>query len=124
MANRVAVTGFGAVCALGNSVHDITEALRVGRSGVRLVAADPAGPPSAAGCPLLEGAYADLCVSDRALFDPVTRYAMHAAREALDQSGLLFDRGACAVVARPACARAPAAAPRYRTGTGVVVDRQ
>jgi len=92
MANRVAVTGCGVVCALGNRVADLTEALRAGRSGVRLVAADPAGPPSAAGCPLLEGAYAELCASDRALFDPVTRYALRAAREALDQSGLLCDR--------------------------------
>ena len=47
MANRVAVTGFGAVCALGNSVPEITEALRSGRSGVRLIAADPASSPVA-----------------------------------------------------------------------------
>jgi 3-oxoacyl-[acyl-carrier-protein] synthase II len=33
----------------------------------------------------------DLSVPDRALFDPVTRYAMHAAREALEQCGLLTD---------------------------------
>lgn len=92
MANRVAVTGFGAVCALGNSVPELTEALRAGRSGVRLVAADPVGAPVAGGFPLLESAYINLSSSDRALFDPVTRYAMHAAREALDQCGLLEDQ--------------------------------
>lgn len=92
MGNRVAVTGFGAVCALGNSVPDITEALRAGKSGIRLVAADPVSAPVAGGFPLLESAYVDLSTSDKALFDPVTRYAMHAAREALDQCGLLQDQ--------------------------------
>ena len=91
MANRVAITGCGAVCALGNSVPEITEALRAGRSGVRLVAADPVSAPVAGGFPLLESAYVDLSTSDKALFDPVTRYAMHAAREALEQCGLLQD---------------------------------
>ena len=91
MANRVAVTGVGAVCALGNSVPELTEALRAGRSGVRLIAADPVSAPVAGGFPLLESAYVDLSVPDRALFDPVTRYAMHAAREALEQCGLLDD---------------------------------
>ena len=91
MVNRVAVTGFGAVCALGNSVPEITDALRSGRSGVRLIAADPVSSPVAGGFPLLESAYVDLSASDRALFDPVTRYAMHAAREALEQCGLLAD---------------------------------
>ncbi|MEJ1966618.1 MAG: beta-ketoacyl-[acyl-carrier-protein] synthase family protein [Gammaproteobacteria bacterium] len=89
MVNRVAVTGYGAVCALGNCVSELTESLRSARSGVRLIAADPASPPAAGGFPLLESAYAELSASDRALFDPVTRYAMHAAREALEQSGLL-----------------------------------
>src|SRR5690349_9788260 len=91
MVNRVAITGFGAVCALGNSVSEITEALRAGKSGVRLIAADPVSAPVAGGFPLLESAYVDLSASDRALFDPVTRYAMHAAREALEQCGLLSD---------------------------------
>ncbi len=91
MVNRVAVTGFGAVCALGNSVPELTESLRTGRSGVRLIAADPVSSPVAGGFPLLEGEEVNLSVSDRALFDPVTRYAMHAAREALEQCGLLDD---------------------------------
>jgi 3-oxoacyl-[acyl-carrier-protein] synthase II len=58
---------------------------------VRLIAADPASSPVAGGFPLLENAYVDLSSSDRALFDPVSRYAMHAAREALEQCGLLDD---------------------------------
>ena len=92
MVNRVAVTGFGAVCALGNSVPELTEALRAGRSGVRLIAADPVSAPVAGGFPLLESAYSDLSASDRALFDPVSRYAMHAAHEALDHAAVLQDQ--------------------------------
>jgi 3-oxoacyl-[acyl-carrier-protein] synthase II len=90
MKHRVAVTGCGAVSALGNSVQELVDALRAARSGVRLVAADPTAPPAAAACPLLERPHADLSTADRALFDPVTRYAMHAAQEALQQSGLLL----------------------------------
>jgi 3-oxoacyl-[acyl-carrier-protein] synthase II len=92
MRNRVVVTGYGAVCALGNSLEEITQALRAGKSGIRLVSSDPAGPPVVAGCPLLEGAYAELSIADRALLDPVSRYALHAATEAMNQSGLLEDR--------------------------------
>ncbi|MEP7247194.1 MAG: beta-ketoacyl-[acyl-carrier-protein] synthase family protein [Gammaproteobacteria bacterium] len=88
---RVVVTGCGVVCALGNSVPELTLALRTGQSGVRLVASDPAGQPCVAACPLMEGSYPELCAADRALFDPVTRYAMHAAVEALEQSALLTE---------------------------------
>jgi 3-oxoacyl-[acyl-carrier-protein] synthase II len=95
MTHRVVVTGCGVVSALGNSVAELTEALRAGRSGVRIVTTDPAGPPVAAGCPMLESAYAELSGSERALFDPVTRYAMAAAKEALDQSGLLAEPALC-----------------------------
>jgi 3-oxoacyl-[acyl-carrier-protein] synthase II len=92
MVNRVAVTGFGAVCALGNSVPELTEALRTGRSGVRLIAVDPVSAPVAGGFPLLESADSDLSASDRALFDPVSRYAMRAAHEALDHAAVLQDQ--------------------------------
>ena len=90
MPNRVAVTGYGAVCALGNCVSELTEALRTGRSGVRLIASEPTYPPAAAGFPLFDSAQDD-GTSDRLLFDPVTRYALLAAREALEQSGLLTE---------------------------------
>jgi 3-oxoacyl-[acyl-carrier-protein] synthase II len=95
IANRVVVTGCGVVCGLGNSVAELTAALRSGRSGVRLVASDLVGPSYVASCPHLPGADADLCAFDRALFDPVTRYAVHAANEALTQSGLIAERSLC-----------------------------
>ena len=95
MTHRVAVTGCGAVCALGNSVAEISSSLRAGRSGVRLISSDPSGPGCVAACPLLEGGYAEQCATDRAMFDPVTRYALHAAREALAQSGVTEERALC-----------------------------
>ncbi len=60
MAHRVVVTGCGVVCALGNSAQEFSDALRAGHSGIRMFSADPSGLPVAAGCPRLEGAYADL----------------------------------------------------------------
>ena len=92
MRNRVVITGCGAISALGNSVAELTQSLRYGRTGVRLVPGDPSTSPIAAACPQLDSANEELSASDRALFDPVTRYAMHAASEALSQSGLLNDR--------------------------------
>jgi len=89
MRNRVVITGVGAICALGNSVAELTESLRAGRTGVRLIAADPTSEPVAAAWPFHDAVDEELSASDRALFDPVTRYAMHAASEALSQSGLL-----------------------------------
>jgi 3-oxoacyl-[acyl-carrier-protein] synthase II len=77
------------VSALGNSVVEITESLRTARSGVRLVCVEASSAPVAAACPIADWVDEELTASDRALFDPVTRYAMHAASEALAQSGLL-----------------------------------
>jgi 3-oxoacyl-[acyl-carrier-protein] synthase II len=90
MKHRVVVTGCGVVCALGNCVPEFAAALRTGRSGVRLVAADPTGPPAVAATPHL-GPITELSAPERALFDPVSRYAVHAATEALEQSGVLHE---------------------------------
>ncbi|MGH8240841.1 MAG: beta-ketoacyl-[acyl-carrier-protein] synthase family protein [Steroidobacteraceae bacterium] len=55
-----------------------------------------------AACPHIESTFTELCAMERALFDPVTRYAVHAASEALEQSGILREAD-------------------VRTGTGVYV---
>ena len=89
MTIRVAVTGCGVVCALGNSLPQLTDALRAGRSGVRLVASGAAHRASVAACPVLESTDFEMSATERALFDPVTRYAVFAAREAIEQSRLL-----------------------------------
>jgi 3-oxoacyl-(acyl-carrier-protein) synthase len=89
MRNRVAVTGCGVVCALGNSFAELTAALRAGRSGVRLVSSERAARAKVAACPIASDADSTLTATERALFDPVTRYAIRAAQEALEQSGAL-----------------------------------
>jgi 3-oxoacyl-(acyl-carrier-protein) synthase len=88
MRNRVAITGCGVVCALGDSLCELSKALRRGESGVRLIASDPVGPAYAAACPNSPEVDGMLSATERALFDPVTRYAMRAAYQALDQSRL------------------------------------
>ena len=95
MTTRVAVTGCGVVCALGNSFPQLSEALRAGRSGVRLAAAGVAHRASVAACPALESTDFELSATERALFDPVTRYAVFAADEAVAQSRLLADPTRC-----------------------------
>lgn len=87
---RVVITGYGANCALGHSIAALTEALRTGRSGVRLHCPDATGPGDPAAVHRCEDLDAALSMSDRALFDPVTRYAIRAARDALENSGLLL----------------------------------
>jgi 3-oxoacyl-[acyl-carrier-protein] synthase II len=99
MTNRVVVTGCGVICALGNSFAELTRALRAGRSGVRLVSTGTSARPGVAACPLLEDADSELSATERALFDPVTRYAMLAAQEAIDQSGALEDPAVCRAAA-------------------------
>jgi 3-oxoacyl-[acyl-carrier-protein] synthase II len=95
MTNRVAVTGCGVVCGLGNSFTELSEALLAGRSAVRLLSAGPSARARVAARPLFEDGDANLSATERALFDPVTRYAMHAAQEALEQSGVLSDIALC-----------------------------
>ena len=99
MTNRVAITGCGVVCALGNSFVELGAALRAGRSGVRLMATGASARPGVAACPLLDTAASELSTAERALFDPVTRYAMLAAQEAIDQSGALEDPAVCRAAA-------------------------
>lgn len=95
MNHRVAVTGCGVVCAIGNSFADLAQALRSGQSGVRLSAMGMRQRVTVAACPLLESEDFQLSTTERALFDPVTRYTMLAAEQAFEQSGLANDPERC-----------------------------
>ncbi|HEU4626316.1 MAG TPA: beta-ketoacyl-[acyl-carrier-protein] synthase family protein [Steroidobacteraceae bacterium] len=95
MTHRVAVTGCGVVSALGNSFADLAKALRAGQSGVRLAAPGTRHRATAAACPSLEATDFELAATERALFDPVTRFAVLAAQQALEESGLDKDPGRC-----------------------------
>jgi 3-oxoacyl-(acyl-carrier-protein) synthase len=99
MTHRVAVTGCGVVCAIGNSFADLAQALRSGQSGVRLSATGMRQRVTVAACPLLEDTDFQLSSADRALFDPVTRYTMLAAEQAVEQSKLADDPERCGTAA-------------------------
>ncbi len=93
--NRVAVTGMGLVCALGNTVKDCWERLTAGECRI-LPLLDPGDPP-----------YKFQLAAEAREFDPLryftekdlvmlerfAQFAVLAAREAVTQSGLIFQNG-------------------------------
>ncbi|MGI8840719.1 MAG: beta-ketoacyl-[acyl-carrier-protein] synthase family protein [Caulobacteraceae bacterium] len=94
---RVAVTGLGAICALGMTAPETWEAAREGRGGIALHPFDP-GPNGPEGHPtpaaLVEGDVVGAVEAalDRrvgATLDRFTLFALKAAREALGQAGLI-----------------------------------
>jgi 3-oxoacyl-[acyl-carrier-protein] synthase II len=91
MTNRVAVTGCGVVCPLGNSFAELSAALLAGRSGVQLLSSETGARARVAAVPHVTAADSSLSATERALFDPVTRYTMLAAQEAFEQSGAIND---------------------------------
>ncbi len=94
---RVVVTGLGAICALGMTAGETWEAAREGRGAIALHPFDP-GPNGPEGHPapaaLVEGdvvGAVEAALGRRvgATLDPFTLFALKAAREALDQAGLV-----------------------------------
>ena len=90
---RVVITGMGCVSALGLSAGATWRAMREGQPGIgpdhRPVAADIRTPIAAQ----LKGYEPTAHFDEKRLvmLDPVSQYALVAAREALAQSGLTFD---------------------------------
>ncbi len=101
--NRVAVTGLGIVCALGNTAPECWEALAAGRSGIRPLT-DPGDPPYK----FQNGAQAwnfkssdHFSEKDLIMLERFAQFAAVAAREAVAQSGLCFTgdlADSCAIV--------------------------
>ncbi len=91
--NRVAVTGLGLICALGNNTKDSWEKISRGESGIRPLL-DPGNPPYK----FRNGAEAQtfrpldyLTEKDLLLLERFAQMATVAAREAVAQSGINFD---------------------------------
>lgn len=89
--NRVAVTGMGAICGLGNSLDEVWKNALLGKSGVSTLERQPTENwPVTFGGEVknfkLDPALMDLKDQDR--FDLFNQFALHASDEAIKQSGL------------------------------------
>jgi nodulation protein E len=90
--NRVAVTGQGLVCALGNNVAECWERLAGGVCGI-LPLSDPGAPPYKFGRGAQASAFVPLdhfTEKDLIVLERFAQLAAFAAREAVTQSGLVF----------------------------------
>ncbi len=101
--NRVAVTGLGLVCALGNNVSECWTRLAAGESRIARMR-DPGSPPykfqNGAEVRDFEPS-AHFAEKDLLVLERFAQFAVVAAREAVAQSGLTFDAALadrCAVV--------------------------
>lgn len=90
--NRVAVTGMGAICGLGNSLDEVWKNALAGKSGITSIARQ-----STEGWPVtFAGEVKDfkldfslMAEKDQDRFDLFNQYALHCADEAIKQAGLL-----------------------------------
>jgi 3-oxoacyl-[acyl-carrier-protein] synthase II len=100
MTRRVVVTGYGAVCALGDSTAALMQALTAGRSGVQLL--DESFWEGARANSAMVAARVAGTASKRflryelELLDRVTQLALIAGGEAVEQSGWAHDSGLAA----------------------------
>jgi nodulation protein E len=92
---RVAVTGLGAICALGRDVASTWEGLSAGRSGIgRIGAAEGSGLRFENGAEVRGFDPADHFEPSRAdVLDRFAQFALIAAREALSDSGIALTAG-------------------------------
>jgi nodulation protein E len=94
-AYRVAVTGIGSISSLGHNADEIWKALEAGKSGIGPVTrADPdklhVGKIAAEVKDYDESQHFE--ESELLLLDRYTQFALHAAREAIEGSGIDFER--------------------------------
>ena len=90
--NRVAVTGMGAICGLGNSLDEVWKNALSGKSGITTLERQVTE-----GWPVTFGGEVKnfkldeslMSLKDQDRFDLFNQYALHSADEAIKQSGLL-----------------------------------
>lgn len=90
--NRVAVTGMGAICGLGNSLDEVWKNALAGKSGISTIERQ-----STEGWPVTFGGEVKnfkldpslMELKDQDRFDLFNQYALHSADEAIKQAGLL-----------------------------------
>ena len=93
MRRRVAVTGLGAICAVGGDVPAVWSALQAGRSGIGPIAGIPTGRLSASIAAEVAGFDGAAHFDGRRLplLDRSAQFALVAAREAMRQADLELD---------------------------------
>ncbi len=103
MTRRVAVTGMGIVCPIGNSVSEVMDSVRAGRCGITPITHYDTSAQKVK----LAGEVKDLDItsyiepSEARKMDLYTQYALCAAADAVTDSGLTFaseDRKRCGVI--------------------------
>ena len=90
--NRVAVTGMGAICGLGNTLDEVWKNALAGKSGITTLERQ-----STEGWPVTFGGEVKnfkldeglMSLKDQDRFDLFNQYALHSADEAIKHSGLL-----------------------------------
>lgn len=88
-ARRVAVTGMGVICPLGNSIAQLRDALTEGRSGIRRLPEEIAqGSGVQVGATVAWDAGTLLAPGELGNLDRVSQFALGAANEAIASSGL------------------------------------
>src|SRR5580704_8082380 len=89
---RVAITGLGAICALGRTVPETAESLRAGRSGIGPIeSADTSQLRFANGAEVKGYTHQPYFDDRRADFiDRFAQFAVIAAREAVKEAGIEF----------------------------------
>lgn len=85
--HAVAITGLGVISPIGQSVAEVVESLRSGRSGIRSIQPDPLTKPLPAGVVDrdFEEAFPKL---ERPFMDRVQHFAVLAAKQAIDDAGI------------------------------------
>jgi nodulation protein E len=88
-ARRVAVSGLGMICALGNNIGEVWKALCAGRSGISSIhSIDTSALRCRSGAQVHSFSPRDHFAANRAqLLDPFSQFALIAARQALEDSG-------------------------------------
>ena len=95
MKKRVVITGMGVVSPLGNTVSELWDGMKTGKSGIQTIDwLVEAGSNATVGGLIKEDINIDHLVEPKESrrMDPYARYAIHAADEAIKQSGIDFDK--------------------------------
>lgn len=93
MTSRVAVTGLGVIAPLGNSLEELFTSLRAGRSGIRALPAPCSETPgSSVGATVETPTCARIPETRLRMLDRVSYLALVAAVQAVEDSGIEFER--------------------------------